>query len=365
MDNVYPILQRGVDLDIPLIQSSCTNFALMNPEFFTSKNAKTLSFEAYQRVVTVLTDYYQTGREKLKPSMIKASKDNTDPIHRDFEELYNCISDTGDVEFDIGDKIVKAHRCILSSFSASFDALLQTYQSNQPICIPIKRPHESASPRVLPHDPTDHHAKKRANTIVYYKNLNPSAFQSLLKYIYYGEKNFSLLEACQLLPFVIDYKLTDVQNLLEKKLKKLPITSEAVLFVLEIAETVMKNSDVKKSLWERSLTFVHANLPKIDFRVLEAMPAPIAADLILSLQRQLLQNWSVFSPILQTEGKLVNLPSWRKADRRNSGKRDDGLASSGGDSHDRSRTLGKQKSAKNVLGTKDRSERSERSENPE
>jgi len=259
------------------------------------------------------------------------------------------------VEFDINDKIVKAHRCILSSFSAPFDALLQTYQSNQPIYIPVKRPPESASPSSTPQ-------LKRANPVVYYKNLNPSAFQSLLKYIYYGEKNFSLLEACQLLPFVIDYKLTDLQDLLEKKLKKLPITSEAVLFVLEIAETVMKNSDVKKSLWDRSLTFVHANLPKIDFRVLEAMPAPIAADLILSLQRQLLQNWSVFSPILQTEGKLVNLSSWRKADRRNSGKRDDGLTSSG---EGPSRTLGKQKSAKNVLGSKDRSDRSERSERSE
>jgi hypothetical protein len=77
--------------------------------------------------------------------------------------------------------------------------------------------------------------------------ISADSFRAMLKYVYFGDTNFSSLIACELIPFSHDYGLEKLQDICEQKIQgplenttALPILSTTYLIQMEASMRVVQ-----------------------------------------------------------------------------------------------------------------------------
>lgn len=272
MNNVYEIMKYANRLEVEEVKVICIDFSLQNTDFFTSPRAKELGFDLYQEAAAVLIQHYV---KKTKPTVVERKLTMSDvSIVEDFTSVYNSRGESGDLTFKLAnDKQVKVHKCILATLSAELDALIR----NNPNSVIPTRP--------------------QFQETITYPRLTAEAFESLLKFIYYSEKNISLLHATQIYLFAKDYKLNVLLSTLDNVMGTAEVDVPSVLFMLQIAFLEMNDKkELQQSLKSKGLQFVVMHLDRIDFKPLDGMAPIIGTSIVESVQaavRKHHQNWEL------------------------------------------------------------------------
>jgi hypothetical protein len=158
--------------------------------------------------------------------------------------------------------------------------------------------------------------------------LTPAAIQSLLNWVYCGERPEEYTVAALLLPFANTLKLPQLAQYCEQALIK-SIDHSTVLYILQVimdlTDTIcLTNSGtLEKShinLFRRSsqvnqvkracLDYLIKNLPTIDFNPLRQMPPMTAIEVVTAVQNSIGKNWIIDSSTeSSTTVEVQTLPS--------------------------------------------------------
>jgi len=197
-----------------------------------------------------------------------------DTIVRDFKHIYGSTEVTGDITFNIRGEEIRAHKAILADQSNEFALFIAHYEANK--------------------DP------KRANAVFFeekYARISLKAFESMLKYFYYGETAIDMLSACELFPFTKDFKLTKLCGLLERIIGGQDITVTTCLPVLDVAYNPLmnENNSLQVKLKLEGLDYAVSNLETIDFKPLEFMSPQISSHILQRLQQTIGPKWGMLA----------------------------------------------------------------------
>jgi len=194
-----------------------------------------------------------------------------DTIVRDFKHIYGSTEVTGDITFNIRGEEIRAHKAILADQSAELFSLIQQYDINR--------------------DP------KKASALTLedkYFRISHKAFDAMLRYFYYSEQNIDMLHGCELYPFVRDFKLQKLSQLLESIIGKQNVGLVTCLPVLDVAYNPLMNDNgsLQTKLKQEGLDFAVFNLEKVDFKPLESMSPVISSHILQRLQQTVGSKWT-------------------------------------------------------------------------
>jgi len=197
-----------------------------------------------------------------------------DTIARDFKHIYGSTEVSGDITFSIHGEEIRAHKAVLGDQSEEFAALIQHYEANK--------------------DP------KKQNAYVLedkYSRVSLKAFDSMLRFFYYGEQQIEMLSACELLPFSKDFRLGRLCALLEKIIGGQEVSIPTCLFVLDVAYNPLmgENPGLQQRLKQEGLDFTVSNMDKVDFKPLEFMSPQISSHILQRLQQTVGAKWSTLA----------------------------------------------------------------------
>jgi len=127
-----------------------------------------------------------------------------------------------------------------------------------------------------------------------FDSISSDAFETLLKYIYYGFSDIPPLHACELIPFSIDYCLGELQRICYRKIQT-SINEKTALSILGV--TYIQPPDGKEGTFlfqpieaestrKNATDFILANLAETDISLLPKMFPKIAIDLMITNQRK-------------------------------------------------------------------------------
>jgi len=197
-----------------------------------------------------------------------------DTIVRDFKHIYGSTEVTGDITFNVQGEEIRAHKAILADQSPEFGIFIAHYDANR--------------------DP------KRPNAVVFedkYARISLKAFESMLKYFYYGDGNIDMMSACELMPFTKDFKLLKLCTLLEKIIGGQDISVHTCLPVLDVAYNplMQENQSLQTKLKLEGLDYAVSNLNNIDFKPLEFMSPQISSHILQRLQQTIGHKWGTLA----------------------------------------------------------------------
>jgi hypothetical protein len=270
ISNIFSLLKKSSELNVAETKTLCIQFALEHPdEFFTTAN-EDLGFKLYQEVTSILLKY-RNGEEK-KPSKEPRKITVEDTIVRDFQRLYESADVTGDVTFMIQNKEIWAHRGLLSAQSEDFQEIMQKKEID---------------------------AKGQEKNIKMndkYSRISSDSFQTMLKFLYYGEKNLSIVHATELLTFSKDLKLPALHTACESVISPKAIHPSEVLELLDIAfSRLMEDTpQIAETVKTNGIAVVLQNIDKIDFSHLGKLNPMIGQYLLQEIQKKVLGNeWKI------------------------------------------------------------------------
>jgi len=268
MDNIFRLLKFSDSMDVPEAKTICIDFALQSPDFFTSANAEDLGFKLYQEVTSLLLKHHQNPNKK---GLMVIDMSPEDTIVRDYKHIYGSTDVSGDIAFNIHGEEIRAHKAVLADQSAEFAAFIAHYEATK--------------------DP------KKANAVYLedkYGRIQHKAFDGMLRFLYYGEVSIDMLSACELVPFVKDFKLQKLCTLLEKIVGGQDVSTPTCLPVLHVAYNPLmgENPSLQQKLKQEGLDYAVTNMDKIDFKPLEFMSPQISSHILQRLQQTIGNKWT-------------------------------------------------------------------------
>jgi len=237
------------------VKKICINFAMKHATlFFTHSEAKGLEFGLYQELVGILAEHYNDGKQyDFDEPQITTS----DHIKKQLKALYNSRSESGDVAIVMGDKSIKAHKCILWGHSKALDELITTSESNQSITIDQEK----------------------------FPLVNDESFEEILKFFYYDHSGLELSAVCRMFKYAFDMDLAKLSKNLEHIISTYAITPKAIPFALEVAINQLPNNQgLAAKFKDRTLTAAVQHFPDIPLQYIVQMDPAIGATLVMAIQ---------------------------------------------------------------------------------
>jgi len=146
--------------------------------------------------------------------------------------------------------------------------------------------------------------------------ITSEAFESLLKFVYYGESAIPPLHAVELITFSFEYGMLELNKLcyeiISKNINNKTAISILGVTYLEISPLEVLTSDLKdmvKTIKRSAIFYIHNNIKQIDLRPLKKMNPYLAVDVVLANQPEALDEEP--EPVLVTptgtlKGKSVD-----------------------------------------------------------
>mmetsp|Transcript_11094 Transcript_11094/g.12202 ORF Transcript_11094/g.12202 Transcript_11094/m.12202 type:complete len:601 (-) Transcript_11094:86-1888(-) len=268
MKNMYALLRKANDWKVPRAKQLCLDFAMDNPTWVQSKDGvTTLGLELFQEVVLLSSQPREGAGD---PVSVNAKNTFTS----DFKELYDKRNESFDVTFRWADKkkevLVKAHRALLGGKSAAIASIIEVAPPDKKMGAPV------VSHNIL-------------------ANLDRAAFESFLRWVYYGETTMDPLSATKLIMFSAKLKLDGLRKAAEDTICS-GISVPTVLSILEVSYKM--SGDLGKQLIPRCQDYIVSHLDKVDLQPLNdkakaskkskdtTIPL-IATDLLLAIQQDI------------------------------------------------------------------------------
>jgi len=216
----------------------------------------------------------ETGQ--LKPLDIKPSPPST--LVYDFKKLYTTMKDSIEATiFRVGvggiTQFVTAHRALLAGKTTQLAALCN-------------------SPQVK--GPPEHIIVPLLKTKSVYDNISADSFETMLKYVYYGNADIPTINACELIPFTVDYQMAELQSICYKKLfssvdvkSALPILGVTYIEQPESKHAIFTLDSVTiEATRKEAINCILNDWAGADLSLLPKMFPRIAVDLVLANQRK-------------------------------------------------------------------------------
>jgi len=277
-DNVYDVLIEANKVNQSRIKDFCFHFIVNHYDSFIANKTKTsmLGIELFQDAIAV---NQQKELGTLKQLDLKPCPPST--LISDFKRLYETMKDSIEATiFRVGIngavQYVTAHRALLAG---------QTMQL-QNLCLSPLTKGSKADP--------EHIVVPPLRTRSVFDNISSEAFETLLKYVYYGSADIPPLHACELIPFTIDYCMAELQALCYKKIQTsinertaLPILGVTYIIPPEGKDgTFLYQPIAAESTKKDATDFILEHLAESDMQLLPRMFPKIAVDLVLTNQKK-------------------------------------------------------------------------------
>eukprot|EP01114_Cavostelium_apophysatum_P000198 TRINITY_DN1019_c0_g1_i1.p1 TRINITY_DN1019_c0_g1~~TRINITY_DN1019_c0_g1_i1.p1 ORF type:complete len:511 (+),score=176.91 TRINITY_DN1019_c0_g1_i1:41-1573(+) len=271
-ENVYEVLIEANKANQQRVKDFCFHFIVNNYDSFIANKAKTslLGIELFQDAIAV-NQQKETGT--LKPLDLKPCPPST--LVADLRRMHETMKDSIEATiFRVGTlapTYVTAHKALLAARTPQLHALC-------------------SAPAVK--GPPEHIPVPNLRTRSVFENVSAEAFETLLKYVYYGNANIPALHACELIPFTIDYGMEELQRLCYSKIQvsidpktALPILGVTYIQPPETGPNLFLGIPVE-SIRKDAIDFILSHLAQTDLTLLPRMFPRIAVDLMLANQKK-------------------------------------------------------------------------------
>ena len=213
-DNVLLVLQNASELNLTSLKEYCMRFIVRDSNY--RKIIMTTEFETLDHQLMVEIVRRQQFRSRpTSPSHHSGDEDSVTPssLQDDLREF--LLSDVGqpfaDLFLRVGDTEIPAHKPVLVARCAYFEALCRSFM------------------------PTDHRIEITFGKVV----PSQEAFQSLLKYLYYGEVNMPPEDSLYIFsaPNFFGFTNTRLQSFCKCNLER-SVSLENVVKLLEVSDNI-------------------------------------------------------------------------------------------------------------------------------
>jgi len=254
-NTVFELLKGAHKVGAGPLKEQCMAFAHGNLQGFLSQKDKTtdLGMDLFQEVVEAFYD----GKvaKAPDPGPIPGST-----LIADLETMYAKVErgeEYSDGFVEIGGKKIHFNKAILAANSKLFTRELK--------------------PSVLPENCTQ---------ALGVESLNASAFQSLLKFFYFGDSSFSAIDSCNLISFCKRFELVEVLAICERQMRD-NLTYDVVLDILAVVFGGSSGEEHMKMLEKSALDFAVQNLEYLDLTSLRKMDQELSSRIMYRLLTQL------------------------------------------------------------------------------
>jgi len=275
-ENVYDVLIEANKVNQTRIKEFCFHFIVKNYDAFIANKSRTstLGIELFQDAIA-FNQQKESGQ--LKPLVMNPCPPST--LVEDFKKVYEGKDSIEATIFRVGIGMVQyvtCHRALLAGQSPQLQNLCMS---------PLNKAGKDA-PESIPLPPL------RTKSV--FDNISSDAFETLLKYTYYGFADIPPLHACELIPFSIDYCLGELQRICYRKIQTsinektaLPILGVTYIQPPEGKEGTFLFQPLEiESTRKNAIDFILANLAETDLTLLPKMFPKIAIDLVMTNQRK-------------------------------------------------------------------------------
>jgi len=261
--NMHKLLKATDELQLKY-KEDVLHFAVKNyQDFLAEKTAnKDLGIGLFQDVVTLYQEF-QTG--SLKPLPVPVEPKDT--FVEDFKALYDSVK-LSDISF----KLAEANAMGISG------SQLRGHKA-----IVVGRAPGLAS--VVNQQPTE--VSKGLYAVVV-KGISPEAFESVLRWVYYNERNIPTSVACELISYCQQHQLTPLQHACVQSMKK-GIQVDTVLPILDVSYMKEMPPWFEEQMAEirpQCIKFAAEHIKDIDFEKIRTkkMSDNIAPEILTFLQ---------------------------------------------------------------------------------
>jgi len=249
LQNIFEVLVAAHKLNEPTVKSFCKWFAIehFNEFVMNTEGLHVLGIDLFQECVTAYLTFQATG----SLSKVSLGEPPADTLLHDLQRLYKMMP-YSDCKFIVEGEEIPCHKGIISGYSDKFKMVCKDMPPSGMVLTGISK----------------------------------GSFQSMLKYLYFGDDNIEPLPACELVAFSRNNGLSDLLSLCENKIRN-SIAKETVMEILEVAyqPEMAQKQDLVEELKSKTFPFIAENFSTIDLNPLRArMSHKIASDLILYLQ---------------------------------------------------------------------------------
>jgi len=252
LDMVFALLKGAHELGESRIKSFCMDYAHKNMKDFIKRKqeATLLGVELFQEVVSLSLEEYKAPPPDTTPIP-------SNSLHEDFGKLYNSTKqpDTTDAFVSIaGDKIC-FHRAVMCAHTKPFATAITGAKDDD------------------------------MTAVLGVLGMDPEAFRSVLKFVYFGNVDITPLLACDCAPFAKRFEAFQLQKISESIIAH-NISGNNVLPILKVAY-LPENMDRPEmaSLRAHCLMFLTQNVAGVNLDPLMELDIRISVDILRAWQK--------------------------------------------------------------------------------
>jgi hypothetical protein len=252
LDMVFSLLKGAHELSEARIKAFCMDFAHKNMKDFIKRkeDARSLGVELFQEVVSL-------SLEEYKPPPPDTTPVPPNSLHEDFAKLFASTkqADTTDAYVIIAGDKISFHRAVICAHTKPFATAISSAKDD---------------------DMTD---------VLNVTGMEPEAFRSVLKFVYFGDVDITPLLACDCAPFAKRYEAYELQRITESVIAH-NISANNVLPILKVAY-LPENMDRPEmaSLRAHCLMFLTQNVAAVNLDPLMELDIRISVDILRAWQK--------------------------------------------------------------------------------
>jgi len=260
LENLWELLSLAHDQKVERAKNLCMEFAYAHHD-------AVLADPRFRKLdVNLIVDenqLYSKHRVQLEsgwmPPAVEVVAAST--MVEDFKALYESMS-ASDHVIVVEKQNIKCHKAILGHASPK---LMELADAKDPVSMPKE-----------------------------FKSVSADTFSSLLRYLYFGNTEIQPMAATQLIAFAKQLGLQTLVDICEAKIRH-GIDNSTCLSILEVAyHPLLKDRDeLQKELKTNCRAFFIDNIRSINVDPLRSMDAAIGADLLLAVQKQIGNTWTI------------------------------------------------------------------------
>lgn len=264
VEGAFHLLKAVTDAQEERLKGFCVKFALSHyNEFISNKDGiYILGLELFQEVVAA---FQQSNQDSFPKETDPATVPDT--LLADFKKMYDNMP-YADMTVILGSDMIRLHKAVLASHSEPLAAA----------------------------------AFREAETEL---RISANAFNSMLKFCYYGYDQVDPLPACELVGLCRKYNLLELGEVCEKIVRK-SVNKTTVMKILAVSYLPGGKQDLIDDLRSQCIPFILQNLDDINFAAIRTFSPMLIVDLLFEFQSAVGKgalNLSVTPRSARSEGK--------------------------------------------------------------
>jgi len=277
--NIYPMLVEAEKVQQKRVKQLCFQYVVAhyNEVINNKEGVQVIGVLLLQESITVYTQHTTGTLERLDIGPCPPST-----IVEDYKQIYrsidssNAVAEVTPFKINKSAAFVSCHKPILAAQTAQLANLCNSAvvkeKSGEYILV------SQVKTKLAP-------------------EITSEAFESLLKFVYYGESAVPPLHAVELVTFSFEYGMLELNKLCYEIISKNINTKTALPILgvtyLEISPLEVLTSDLKdlvKNIKRTALFYIHNNIKQIDLKPLKKMNPHVAVDIVLVNQPEALDE---------------------------------------------------------------------------